>query len=80
MHQPCFVSKFWIGFGSLINLYVISYSWFVSIGILHFSDNTFDMILNSLALYFLVDLDHEMVVAPQYFEYRLSVCVSLTAH
>ena len=66
VNQPCFISKFWIGFGSLMNLYVISYSWFVSIGILHFSDNTFDMILNSLALYFLVELDNELVFASSY--------------
>merc|ERR1711971_765126 len=64
--QPCFISKFWIGFGMLINLYVISYSWFVSIGILHFSDNTYDMLLNSIALHFVLTLDNEMVFDSSY--------------
>ena len=73
--QPCFVSKVWIIYGLVLNLIVILTAWFASIIILYLSNDVLDMLLNSLALYFIVDVDDQAVYFNDFkqIQYWLSV-------
>ena len=64
--QPCFVSKYWIALGMLLNCVVVLTAWVSSVLILYLADNPLDMVLNSLALYFIVELDDEFVYFGDY--------------
>ena len=65
-NQPCFIDKGWIATGMSINLMVLVYSWLISVIVLFYSDNPLDMVLNSVAIYFIVELDDEAVFASDF--------------
>eukprot|EP00483_Globobulimina_turgida_P007274 UN07288 len=58
---PPFFNKFWLSLGIFINIFVLVISWVVSIVIIFISTNPMDMILNSIAIYFIIELDDMMV-------------------
>lgn len=58
---PPFFNKFWLSLGIFINIFVLVISWFVSIVVIFLATNPLDMILNSIAVYFIIELDDQMV-------------------
>eukprot|EP00483_Globobulimina_turgida_P009034 UN09052 len=58
---PPFFNKFWLSTGIFINIFVLMVSWIVSIVVIFLATNPLDMILNSIAVYFLIELDDMMV-------------------
>merc|ERR1739842_113173 len=64
--QPCFVSTGLIAFGMVLNCVIVLTAWIASFLILYLAENPIDMVLNSLALYFIVDIDDEAVYFGDY--------------
>lgn len=58
---PPFFNKFWLSSGIFINTFVLAASWFVSIVVIFLATDPLDMILNSIAVYFIIELDDMMV-------------------
>ena len=66
MEQPCFVNKFWIALGLLLNVIVTISGWIASLFLVYLSEYPLEMVLNAVALYFVVDLDNEAVYFGDY--------------
>eukprot|EP01084_Bolivina_argentea_P066763 121733_1 len=64
--QPVFVNKPIIYLGLFTNLFVPLVCWISSMLLMYFSDNVIDLILNGLALYFIKEIDDEMVFGHDY--------------
>eukprot|EP01084_Bolivina_argentea_P171053 296352_1 len=58
---PPFFNAFWLSLGIFINIFVLINSWVVSMLVIFISTNPMDMILNSVAVYFIIELDDMMV-------------------
>mmetsp|Transcript_46006 Transcript_46006/g.41173 ORF Transcript_46006/g.41173 Transcript_46006/m.41173 type:complete len:310 (-) Transcript_46006:91-1020(-) len=58
---PPFFNKFWLSSGIFINTFVLAASWVVSVIVIFLATNPLDMILNSIAVYFIIELDDMMV-------------------
>ena len=64
--QPEFVNSFWVGVGLWTNLFSLVLSWFVSCIIIYTSSNILDMVLNAVAVTFMLTLDDEIIGASDY--------------
>ena len=64
--QPEFVSKIWVALGFYINLFSLLLSWFCSTVIIFYTDNLLDMILNSVAVLFIIQIDDDIVTFSDY--------------
>eukprot|EP01084_Bolivina_argentea_P072663 131930_1 len=58
---PPFINRLWLGIGLSVNVFVLGMSWFTSVIIIYLSDDPIDMVLNSMAVYFIIELDDEVV-------------------
>eukprot|EP00485_Elphidium_margaritaceum_P009863 CAMPEP_0202686022 /NCGR_PEP_ID=MMETSP1385-20130828/1811_1 /ASSEMBLY_ACC=CAM_ASM_000861 /TAXON_ID=933848 /ORGANISM="Elphidium margaritaceum" /LENGTH=304 /DNA_ID=CAMNT_0049340509 /DNA_START=38 /DNA_END=952 /DNA_ORIENTATION=+ len=66
-NQPVeFVNPFWVGIGLWINTFSLFMSWFVSCIIIFSSQDLLAMILNSVAITFMMTLDDEIVGGSDY--------------
>lgn len=64
--QPDFVNSLWVGLGLWTNLFSLVLSWFVSCIIIFTSSNILDMVLNSVAVTFMLTLDDEIIGSSDY--------------
>eukprot|EP01084_Bolivina_argentea_P278135 475033_1 len=64
--QPEFVNSLWIGVGLWVNLFSLILSWFVSCIIIFTSEDILNMVLNSVAVTFMLTLDDEIIGASDY--------------
>merc|ERR1719445_930947 len=60
------VNVIWLRVGLSVNVFVTTAAVYGSFVTVFFSDNSLDMILNSVALFFLVELDDMLVKAKDY--------------
>jgi len=65
-NQPNFVNPFWVGVGLWTNLVSLLFSWFVSVIIIFASPDLLEMILNAVAVTFLLTLDDEIIGPSDY--------------
>eukprot|EP01084_Bolivina_argentea_P025820 48011_1 len=63
---PHWVSLFWLGVGTWVNRIVSIGAVGGSFMVIFFSENAFDMVLNSVALFFLMELDNMLMTQPKY--------------
>lgn len=54
---PPFVNKYWVLFGAWINTYALLFSVYGSYIVLYITEDILEVILNSVALFFLLDVD-----------------------
>mmetsp|Transcript_71310 Transcript_71310/g.87476 ORF Transcript_71310/g.87476 Transcript_71310/m.87476 type:complete len:316 (+) Transcript_71310:45-992(+) len=67
-NMPPFINRLWLGIGLLINVLLLIVSFFVSILVVYTtsSGEPLDMALNSMAVYFITELDDEIVGPDDY--------------
>eukprot|EP01084_Bolivina_argentea_P230287 388479_1 len=64
--QPEFVNSLWVGVGLWVNLFSLCLSWFVSCIIIFTSADILNMVLNSVAVTFMLTLDDEIIGESDY--------------
>ena len=57
-----FISGGWLGAGLLVNGFSLVWSGLVSIIIIYEAESAVDIVLNALALFFIVDIDNDIVL------------------
>eukprot|EP01084_Bolivina_argentea_P041710 76982_1 len=65
-NQPDFVNPLWVGVGLWVNLFSLTMSWFASCIIIYASSNILDMVLNAVAVTFMITLDDEIIGESDY--------------
>lgn len=68
--QPPFVNNMWVAIGLWTNIIVLCMSWFCASIIIYVSTNLLDMVLNAVAILFMITLDDEMVTFSDYNNIR----------
>ena len=68
--QPNFVNPMWVGVGLWTNTFSLIISWFVSCIIIYTSGDILEMVLNSVAVTFMMTLDDEIVLDQDYRNLR----------
>lgn len=64
--MPDFVNSMWVGVGLWVNLFSLILSWFVSCIIIFTSADLLEMMLNAVAVTFMLTLDDEIIGASDY--------------
>eukprot|EP01084_Bolivina_argentea_P320622 556324_1 len=64
--QPDFVSKIWVAMGLWANIIVLIMSWLCSVIIIYTSTTMLDMVLNAVAVLFMITIDDEIVTFSDY--------------
>ena len=60
------INKLWLNIGFSVNLFVAVIAVYGSFLVIFFSDNPLDMVLNSVALFFIVELDNLLITTENY--------------
>jgi len=63
---PFFVDTTWVNIGYIINSFALFVALYLSYFIIFFSESTFDVILNSVAVFFILEIDDLMITDTKY--------------
>eukprot|EP01084_Bolivina_argentea_P072664 131933_1 len=64
--EPHFIHWGWVAYGLMVNYITLVGSCFISTQVVYLSETPLDMILNFVALYFIIELDDEVVTWQNY--------------